>query len=359
MHDYLMIVPEGWGYKPERATARIEILECPSMPLWRRFFWERRVLHPAIDTYKPDWLWAIGNHGLKTAKWRQSLLVSDAHYVGYSWKYLGYRYIDLLGAYPLLQVKKHSVRRSSRFSQRIYLQTDTMRKRFAEHFGVSPDRLGLCPNSFSLRLVWSTEWPEKLDRFRGKFILLMLTTYGVDYGHKNLRRVLQMFIKYRRELSDVVCVLPLSEDQNRFTRSFLRRVKKHGLEESLPSIGTISHHELGSYYHAADVLFLPTTLESFSSAYVEAMYFGTPLLTSDLDFARETCADAAHYVDPFSIESIKDGILRLRDNPDYRRDLVDKGRRQLAAHVKSWPCILGEILNQEGIEHLEPLEDEL
>ena len=34
---------------------------------------------------------------------------------------------------------------------------------------------------------------------------------------------------------------------------------------------------------------LPSLLESYSGAYVEAMSFGVPIVTSDRDFAREVC----------------------------------------------------------------------
>jgi glycosyltransferase involved in cell wall biosynthesis len=357
MHEYLMIVPEGWRYVPERAGATISVLECPRMPLWKRALWERRVLYPALEAYEPDWVWALGNHGLRTGRWRQSLLISDAHYVGYSWKHLGYHVSDLFGVYPLLHVKKWSIRRSARFSRRVYLQTETMRERFARHFGYPPERLGLCPNSFSPRLARSTEWPEKLDSCRGRFILFILAGYGADFKHKNLERVLRVFSEYRRELKDVVCVLPLAEGQNGPAAALIRRIKKLGIERLLPCVGTIPQCELGSYYHAADVLFLPTTLESFSSTYVEAMYFDTPILTSDLDFAHEICGDAADYVDPFSIESIKDGILRLKNDPSHRQELAARGRTRLATTIKNWPTILCDVLDQEGIEHLEPVPE--
>lgn len=60
------------------------------------------------------------------------------------------------------------------------------------------------------------------------------------------------------------------------------------------------------------------------------MHFGLPILTSDLDFAREVCGDAALYFDPWSPESLKGAILRLKNHPDLRDNLVEKGHARLS-----------------------------
>ena len=89
-------------------------------------------------------------------------------------------------------------------------------------------------------------------------------------------------------------------------------------------------------------LFLPTLLESFSVTYLEAMHFGVPVLTSDLDFARFVCGDAAIYFDPWDPGSIKDAILRLRTDSDLGRELVARGHERLRAEFKSWDEIAAD-----------------
>ncbi len=42
--------------------------------------------------------------------------------------------------------------------------------------------------------------------------------------------------------------------------------------------------ELAGYFCNSNALLLPALLESFSATYLEAMYFGLPILTSNLDF---------------------------------------------------------------------------
>ena len=57
-------------------------------------------------------------------------------------------------------------------------------------------------------------------------------------------------------------------------------------------------------YTQCDGLLMPTLLESFSGTYVEAMYHGIPIFTSDFDFAKVVCGNAAKYFNPFDVSDI-------------------------------------------------------
>ncbi len=82
---------------------------------------------------------------------------------------------------------------------------------------------------------------------------------------------------------------------------------------------------MAEYYLACNALLLPTLLESFSGTYLEAMHFGRPILTSNLDFARDVCDDAALYFDPWDPVAIKDAILKLKDDASLQTELVCRG----------------------------------
>ena len=93
--------------------------------------------------------------------------------------------------------------------------------------------------------------------------------------------------------------------------------------------GPVPQSHLASYFAASQALLLPTLLESFSGSYVEAMHFGVPILTSDMDFAREVCGEAALYFDPHVPKSICQAICTLRDNVEKREELAAKGAQRV------------------------------
>lgn len=112
-------------------------------------------------------------------------------------------------------------------------------------------------------------------------------------------------------------------------------IKSRGLEDSIINVGPLSQQDLGAFYKHCDALVMPTRLESFSGTYLEAMHFGMPILTSDLDFAHEVCGDAALYFNPWNAESIRDAILTLKSRPELKQDLVAKGQARLRAGFKT------------------------
>jgi glycosyltransferase involved in cell wall biosynthesis len=86
-------------------------------------------------------------------------------------------------------------------------------------------------------------------------------------------------------------------------------------------------------------------LESFTGTFVEAMHYGLPILTSDLDFARHVCGDAAIYFDPWDPGSIKEAILRLHTDQNLRQELISRGRERLRTEFKGWDEIAADTVN--------------
>ncbi len=54
-----------------------------------------------------------------------------------------------------------------------------------------------------------------------------------------------------------------------------------------------------------------------------------PILTSDLDFAHQICAEAALYFDPISEYDIADKIELLMSNNSLQEHLIAEGQQQL------------------------------
>jgi len=342
MHQYLMIVPEGCGYQPFTGRTKVEVYECRKMSLLSLFFWERVALRKMVLGFKPDWLWALGNRSLINPHCSQSLLLHNPHRVyptdaARPWRESIFKWLS-----------DAELRRGLSSVSRLYCQTETMRHRSSEVLKYPYDRIGICPNAFSPLIQISRDWPAELARFRGNFILFALTRY---YPHKNLEIIVETFSRYRDQLKNIVCVLTISKDQGSGALRLINRIHAESLDDQIVCIGAIPQSRLGEFYHAADVMILPTLLESFSGTYLEAMQMDTPILTSDRDFAHEVCGKAAVYVDPFSPEDLKKGILELKVNHSLRAGLIVNGRTRLEQQARTWPAILRDVLEQEGIEH--------
>jgi glycosyltransferase involved in cell wall biosynthesis len=94
-------------------------------------------------------------------------------------------------------------------------------------------------------------------------------------------------------------------------------------------LGYISDEELAILYNSAVVFVYPSFYEGFGLPNIEAMACGCPVITSDIPVMKEICGDAACYVNPYEIESIKDGIIKVLEDKDFRNELVQKGFRRI------------------------------
>jgi hypothetical protein len=72
-----------------------------------------------------------------------------------------------------------------------------------------------------------------------------------------------------------------------------------------------------------------------------------PILAPDLDFARYVCGEAAIFYDPWDIESMFTQIMLLREDENLRKDLIAKGKTELADGVKfskNWQEVAADVI---------------
>lgn len=89
----------------------------------------------------------------------------------------------------------------------------------------------------------------------------------------------------------------------------------------------ITDEEMKNAYCNCDLLCFPSTYEGFGRPIIEANAIGRPVITSSLEPMLEVGADAALFVNPYSVQEIRDGILKIINNKDLRETLIENGYR--------------------------------
>jgi glycosyltransferase involved in cell wall biosynthesis len=87
--------------------------------------------------------------------------------------------------------------------------------------------------------------------------------------------------------------------------------------------------EMVAEYQKCDMVVFVSTYEGFGLPIVEAQATGRAVVTSNILSMPEVAGDAACIVDPFDVASIRDGILRLIYNKEYRESLIEKGFKNI------------------------------
>jgi len=98
--------------------------------------------------------------------------------------------------------------------------------------------------------------------------------------------------------------------------------------------GRMSPEELKYLYGSALALTFVPYFEGFGIPIIESMKCGTPVITSDKTSMPEVAGDAALFVDPFSIASISDAMIRIYADDHLRNELITKGSIQCQKY--SW-----------------------
>ena len=100
-------------------------------------------------------------------------------------------------------------------------------------------------------------------------------------------------------------------------------LKKHNIDFRQSS--NLSREELLRHYRDCDLVAFPSTFEGFGLPVIEGQATGRPVLTSDLSPMREVAGAGACLVNPYQVDSIRQGLLRMINDEGYRRDLIEAG----------------------------------
>ncbi|WP_295221523.1 glycosyltransferase family 1 protein [Seleniivibrio sp.] len=89
--------------------------------------------------------------------------------------------------------------------------------------------------------------------------------------------------------------------------------------------GYVDYTELANLYRAASLLAYPSHYEGFGLPPLEAMACGCPTLVSPSASIPEVCGEASLYVDPDSVESIREGLTKILIDTSFAQRLSQSG----------------------------------
>ena len=156
---------------------------------------------------------------------------------------------------------------------------------------------------------------------------------GVIEPRKNVIGLVSAFetIKARTKIPHK---LVLAGSPGWLSRKIYDRVKKSPVANDIILPGFIDRKYKPALYKLADLFAFPSFYEGFGFPVLEAMNYGTPVVTSPVSSLPEICGQAALYVDPYNINKLAAVIEQGLQNKQLRENLVAEGNKQ--AQKFSW-----------------------
>lgn len=154
---------------------------------------------------------------------------------------------------------------------------------------------------------------------KSNFDILCLSA---NYPHKNLKVIPQIIDYLQNSNENFNFKFHISGLKENFDFSDTHN-------EYINYLGHVSLEMLPSLYSQMNCLFMPTLLEVFSTTYLEAMFMKIPIVSSDMEFARDICGNAALFSEPTNAEEYAENILNLYKNTSLREKLIRNGEVNL------------------------------
>ena len=152
-----------------------------------------------------------------------------------------------------------------------------------------------------------------------------LLTITANYPHKNLQLLVDSALALREKHPDFLFrfILTIPEGDLYIPE----QVKSNFL-----LIGKVDIAECPNLYQQSDIMILPSLLECFSATYPEAMKMEVPIITTDLEFAKGLCGDAACYYNAIDPDAAAEAIYKVATDKQYANQLAENGKRMLLTY---------------------------
>ena len=308
---------------------------------WRRFLWDQIVLRRTIGKEKVDILLSSSDFGMLFPRCRQILIVRNS-------LFFSQRYLENVLPYKTWRFKleilfrRRLVSLSATSSDVVITASQTMlddvrqfisipdHKAEVNYFGVPLETFeGKRRNTGKLGSgIAGTSQEEPLR-------MLYVSEYS-DY--KNLTTLLKAVLLLREQGVDDFC-LTTTADPGQFpdveivTREIDKALASNPrIASHVKFIGSIPYEKIQTQYQESDLFVFPSLAESFGHPLAEAMASGLAVIASDIPVHREICAEAAEYFSPLDPKDLAEKIVKLRNNPELRRQLGRTGRKRTETH---------------------------
>ena len=162
----------------------------------------------------------------------------------------------------------------------------------------------------------------------GGFNLLSVCRFHSGERYKGIESVIESLPSILARLGDLQYVVVGSGNDLERHR---RLAAEKGLNGHVHFLGSVDEATLRRLYQECDVFVLPSAGEGFGIVYLEAMFYGKPVIAAESGAVSEVVSrdETGLLVEYGDAEGLAEAILRLGEDASLRRTLGAAGRQRL------------------------------
>jgi glycosyltransferase involved in cell wall biosynthesis len=182
--------------------------------------------------------------------------------------------------------------------------SEKSKKEIVLHGKCSQDKIIVIPNPVDSNIRFEI---KKFNQTEPRFLFIGLK------ANKNFDRTIQA-------ISGIKLHLRIIGNLNAAQKALLQMHKINYSSDS-----SISDEQLIQEYIDCDAILFPSIYEGFGLPVIEGFKAGRPVITSNLEPMNEISHGAALLVDPISVVSIREAVIKLVNNEQLRNEMVERG----------------------------------
>lgn len=144
---------------------------------------------------------------------------------------------------------------------------------------------------------------------------------GSIHPRKNVARLFRAFDRFKEEMPSNYKLLMVGNPQMKSQKADKVFREMHHKDDVIFA-GWLSNEHLSKAVGAAEALIFVPIFEGFGIPLVEAMKSNIPIITSSVTSLPEVAGEAALLVDPFSINDIKNAMIKMASDYTYRNTMA-------------------------------------
>ncbi|WMJ75101.1 glycosyltransferase family 1 protein [Cytophagaceae bacterium ABcell3] len=212
-------------------------------------------------------------------------------------------------------------------AQRIATVSEFSKSNLVDLYNVPADKVDVIYNGANTRYVPVSVQEQELTRAKytdGNSYFLFI---GSLHPRKNLVNLFQAFDLFKSTTDNSYKLLIVGRKMW-WTGSIREAFENMIHREDVIFADYLPSEDLSKVIGSALALTYVSYFEGFGIPIIEGMYCDVPVITANVTAMPEIGGDAVLQVDPFSIESIAEGMRKIAQDPVFSKALVEKGRER-------------------------------
>ncbi|MCG8700272.1 MAG: glycosyltransferase family 4 protein [Bacteroidales bacterium] len=282
----------------------------------QEFFWLDKILPTYLKLSGAKIMWGPRYYASKNISCKKVVTIHD----------LAYKIIDGVVRDEIKDYYHQMVTDCAKHVDHFITVSETTKNDLCEHYQISPDRVTSIYNGYSSYYdipPTETEVKQTLEKYKldSDFILFL----GTLEPRKNLTRLIKAYNQSNLAKNNVK--LCIAGGKGWDYSEIVSEIEKANKEQTnIVRTGFVDDLSLKVLYYKCLYFTMPSLYEGFGIPILEGMACGAPVLTSNNSAMKEVFSESAYLVDPYSTESIADGLEKMCDDT-IRLDFKEKGKK--------------------------------